>query len=88
MKSRTAYLMRIVFYPFIPVLLVIASQLSSKVIGWIIVAATLIVTGCFIAMDTHCPHCKSCGLVPRPHRPHAGYCTRCGKLVEWKESQN
>lgn len=88
MKNRTAYLMRLIFYPFIPILLFAAAYYCSGVMAWTIVLATIAVAGLFIALDTYCPACKKFGLLPRPHRSNAGYCTNCGELIEWKEKED
>lgn len=32
-----------------------------------------------------CPFCKKRGLHPKLSNPNAGYCRRCGKLVEYSE---
>ena len=37
---------------------------------------------------SRCPHCHRSGIRFRWSAGDAGYCNRCGKLVEWKEYQD
>lgn len=85
MKNRVSYIIHLIFYPFIPVILVLSSMVDSPALRWGIGIATALTTGLFVALDTYCPHCHRFGLFPRAHWKHSGYCTHCGKLVEWTE---
>lgn len=66
MKNRVSYIVHLIFYPFIPVILVLFTMIEYPVLRWGLVILTALITGVFVGIDTYCPHCCRFGLYPRP----------------------
>lgn len=65
---------------------IVCCRIFSLSASYCIGASVLFLIGCGFYLDaTRCPHCKRyvrIGL--RPFSENAGYCPKCGKLVEYR----
>ena len=60
--------------------------LTGGAIGSILAIACVVLGAIMMLITNRCPHCKTTFRGGSWDKPHAGYCNKCGKLMEYDDT--